>query len=91
MPRLPPDTLTSDATNPVAASEVTKSIVIALSFVVSPLETSGDEKVIVGAVLSYVQLKVEEAAFLFNAASLKLFAPTEIEVAPSAAGVKVAL
>ena len=65
--------------------------VTVLSPDVSPLEISGELKLSVGAVPSYVQLKAEEAVFPFDAASLKLFAPTEIDVAPSPAGVKVAL
>ena len=65
--------------------------VTVLSPDVSPLETSGELKLSVGAVPSYVQLKAEEAVLPFDAVSLKLFAPMDIDVTPSAAGVKVAL
>ena len=87
----PFETVISPAAKSVDASDRVKLIAMEASLDVSPDETVDDAMVTVGAVLSYVQLKAEEAVFPFDAASLKLFAPTEIEVGPSAAGVKVAV
>ena len=90
-PNVPPDTLTSLEVKLLVASDTVKSSIIDDRLEAPPFVTSGVVMVTVGAVLSYVQLKAEEAVLPFDAASLKLFAPTEIDVAPSAAGVKVAL
>ena len=58
---------------------------------VAPPVTSADVIVIVGRVISYVQLNVEAAILLLLTGSVNLFAATSIVVAPSSVGVKVAV
>ena len=88
---VPPEVLTSALVKSVAVSDRVKLSASELSFEVSPLVTVVDEMLTVGAVESYVQVKADEAVFPFEAASVKRFAGTEIDVGPSAVGVKVAV
>ena len=57
----------------------------------SPLLTSAEVIVIVGAVASYVQANCVAAVLLFPAASVNVPAPTSIVVTPSPLGVNVAV
>ena len=88
---VPFETVISPDAKSVDASDRVKLSAMEASLDVSPDDTVVEVIETVGAVPSYVQLKAEEAVLPFDAASLKLFAPTEIEVGPSAAGVKVAV
>ena len=83
--------LTSALVKSVAASDRVKLSAIELSFVVSPLATVEEDRVTFGAVESKVQLKADDAVLPLEAASVNRFAGTEIEVAPSLVGVKVAV
>lgn len=81
---------TSDEVKSVAASDRVKVRLIELSLLVAPLATVVDDIDTAGAVPSYVQVKADEAALVLVAASENRFAGTEIDVAPSVVGVKVA-
>ena len=81
-------------------SALTKSVVgsldVNVSESVASLDVNGSDPslaviVIVGLVPSYVQLNCVAAVLLFPYASVKTAAPTSMVVAPSAAGVKVAV
>ena len=64
---------------------------IVASFDVAPDDTVPDVIVIVSAVESYVQAKVLDTELSLPVPSLNVLAETEIEVAPSVVGVKVAV
>ena len=91
--RVPPETVTSSAANPVVDSLVVNVTAMLPSFVVEPDVTPlvVEAMVIVSAVESYVQAKVLETVLSLPAASLYLEAAMEILVAPSVVGVKVAV
>ena len=88
--RVPPVTLISDTRNSSIDSDIEKSSVIELSFVVEPLVTSAEEIEIVGDVLSYVQLNGDAAELEFPVESVNFPADTSTKVKPSELGVNVA-
>lgn len=84
-------TLKSPEVKLVVDSELVNVTVTELALLVPPFDTAVEEIDPVGPVLSYVQVNEEEAVLPFEAASENRLAGTEIEVAPSLVGVKVAL
>ena len=91
--KVPPETTTSSAANPVVVSLVVNVTAMGLSFVVEPDVTPLvlEAMVIVSAVESYVQAKVLETVLSLPAASVNAPAAMEMLVAPSEDGVKVAV
>jgi hypothetical protein len=91
--RVPPETTTSSAANPEVDSLMVNVTAMLPSFVVEPVVTPlvVEAIVIVNAVESEVQAKVLETSFWLPAESANLFAATEMLVAPSVVGVKVAV
>ena len=89
----PPLTVTSSAANPVVDSLVVNVSPILPSFVVEPVVTPLvlEAMVIVSAVESYVHAKVLDTSFWLPTESANLSAATEMLVAPSVVGVKVAV
>ena len=81
----------SDAVKSVEASDRVKLNAIDASLEVSPDETVDEAIETVGAVPSYVQLKAVDAILLLLELSVNTDDATEMDVAPSATGVKVAL
>ena len=91
--KVPPETTTSSAANPVVDSLMVNVTPMLPSFVVEPDVTPVvlEAMVIVSAVESYVQAKVLEAVLSLPAASVYSPASMEILVAASVVGVKVAV
>ena len=86
-------TVTSSAANPVVDSLVVNVSPMLPLFVVDPDVTPLvlEAMVIVSAVESYVHAKVLDTSFWLPGESVNLFAATEMLVAPSVVGVKVAV
>ena len=92
VPREQPEAVMSPATKLDVASLEVKVSAIAAVLVEAPLEIALELIVIVGAVLSYVQVYVLEAAELvFPTASLNLSAATVTLGVPSLLAVQVAV
>ena len=88
---MPFETVISDAVKSVEASDRVKLKAMEASLDVSPDDTVDEAIETVGAVPSYVQLKTVDAILLLLELSVNTADATEMDVAPSAAGVKVAL
>ena len=80
MDRVPPDTVTSSAANPVVDSLVVKVTAMDASLVVEPEVTPlvVEAIEIVSAVASYTHVKVLETTLLLPAASVNVPAATEM-------------
>ena len=89
--KVPPSTVISPTAKLVVTSPASNVRAKVVSFDVEPSATSAAVMVIEGPVLSKVQLNCVAAVFVLPEASVNLPASTSIVVAPSSAGVKVAV